>query len=71
MAATPLQLARFCYIIASTSEKTLGAKRDALVRYATGIALTLQSIKQSPIKAFAIPFLQLDLSIAERADASN
>jgi NitT/TauT family transport system substrate-binding protein len=69
----PPQLARFCYIIASTSEKTLAAKRDAIVRYATGIALTLQSIKQEPdkFKAFAIPFLQLDPAIAEHAYASN
>jgi len=69
----PPQLASFCYIIASASERTIAAKRDALVRYATGIALTLRSIKQDPekFKAFAIPFLELDPAIAERAYASN
>jgi len=69
----PPQLAQFCYIIASASERTVAAKRDALVRYATGIALTLRSIKQEPdkFKAFAIPFLELDPAIAERAYASN
>ncbi len=69
----PPALKSFCYIIASASEKTVAAKRDALVRYATGIALTLRSIKQEPdkFKAFAIPFLELDPAIAERAYASN
>jgi ABC-type nitrate/sulfonate/bicarbonate transport system substrate-binding protein len=69
----PPQLKQFCYIIASASEHTIATKREALVRYATGIALTLRSIKQEPdkFKAFAIPFLELDPAIAERAYASN
>ncbi|MEJ0017271.1 MAG: ABC transporter substrate-binding protein [Acetobacteraceae bacterium] len=74
MAANPPpQLARFCYIIASASERTIATKRDALVRYAAGIALALRAIKADPdkFKAFAIPFLELDPAIAERAYASN
>jgi len=69
----PPQLSSFCYIIASASDRTVAAKREALVRYATGIALTLRSIKAEPdkFKAFAIPFLELDPAIAERAYASN
>jgi sulfonate transport system substrate-binding protein len=69
----PPQLKNFCYIIASTSDKTLHDKREALIRYATGVALALRSIKQEPdkFKAAAIPFLQLDPSIAEGAFAGN
>ncbi len=69
----PPQLNHYCYIIASASERTIATKRDALVRYATGIALALRSVKQEPdkFKAFAIPFLELDPAIAERAYASN
>jgi len=69
----PPQLNHYCYIIASAAERTIATKRDALVRYATGIALALRSVKQEPdkFKAFAIPFLELDPAIAERAYASN
>lgn len=69
----PPQLEHFCYIIASTNDKVLHDKREALVRYAMGIALALRSISQEPgkFKAAAIPFLQLDPSIAEAAFAGN
>jgi NitT/TauT family transport system substrate-binding protein len=61
------------YIAATVAERTLNAKRDLLVRYATGIALTLQSIHRDPdrFKAFAIPFLELDPAIADRAFVAN
>jgi len=63
----------WCYIVGSVSEKTLTAKREPLIRYAMGVALTLRSIKQEPdrFKAFALKFLELDPSIAERAYESN
>ncbi len=71
----PPYLSSFCYITASLHERSLAnaSKRDALVRYATGIALTLRSIRQEPdkFKAFAVAFLELDPAVAERAYASN
>ena len=69
----PPFLDTWCYITATVSERTLTTKRDLLIRYATGIALTLRAMRQDParFKAFAIPFLELDPAIAERAFASN
>ena len=74
MAANPPpEFNPFCYIVASTAERTLASKRDALLRYATGITLTLRSIAAEPdrFRAFAVPYLELDPAIAERAFASN
>lgn len=74
MAANPPpQFAPYCYIIASCAERTLREKREALVRYAMGIALALRSIQRDPavFKGFAVPFLELDPAIADRAFASN
>lgn len=74
MAANPPpELAPYCYIIASCAERTLREKREALVRYVTGIAMALRSIQQdtAAFKEFAVPFLELDPSIADRAFASN
>lgn len=69
----PPALANYCYIIASTSDRALKDKREALVRYAAGIALTLRSINEEPdkFKAFAIPFLELDPAIAETAASAH
>ncbi len=69
----PPYLSSFCYITASTHERSLANKRDVLVRYATGIALALRSIRQEPdkFKSFALSFLELDPAIADRAYASN
>lgn len=74
MAANPpAALNPFLYIIASTHERTLRDKREALVRYAMGITLALRSIAadRAAFRAFAVPFLELDPSIAERAFTSN
>ena len=74
MAANPPpEFNPFCYIVASTAERTLNTKRDALLRYITGITLTLRSIAAEPdrFRAFAVPYLELDPSIADRAFASN
>ena len=46
----PEQLKEVQYIVASTAETTLANKRDALERYARGIALSLRSIKAEPEK---------------------
>ena len=69
----PPEFADYCYIVASTSEKLLKDKRDALLRYTAGLAMTLRAIKADPaaFKTFAVPFLELDPAIAERAFASN
>ena len=69
----PPEFSSYCYIIASASEQTLKDKREPLLRYATGLALALRAIKADPaaFKAFAVPFLELDPAIAERAFASN
>jgi ABC-type nitrate/sulfonate/bicarbonate transport system substrate-binding protein len=69
----PQFLDRWCYIAATVSDRTLAAKRELLVRYATGVALTLRSIRQDPerFKAFALPFLELDPAIVDRAWQSN
>ena len=63
----------FCYIVGSASLRSLAENREALVRYAMGIALALRSIDddQAAFKRFAVPFLELDPSIAEQAFASN
>jgi ABC-type nitrate/sulfonate/bicarbonate transport system substrate-binding protein len=74
MAANPPPyFSSFCYITATLHERSLASKRDTMVRYATGIALTLRSIRQEPdkFKAFAVSFLELDPAVAERAYASN
>jgi ABC-type nitrate/sulfonate/bicarbonate transport system substrate-binding protein len=69
----PPELTDFTYIICNTSEKTLHERRDALVRYVTGLALSLKSIHADPdqFKAFALPFLELDPAIAQSAFAGN
>jgi NitT/TauT family transport system substrate-binding protein len=69
----PPEFARFTYIICSTAEKTLHERREALVRYVAGLALSMKAISSEPekFKAFAIPYLQLDPSIAESAYAGN
>lgn len=46
----PPQMAEVQYIVASTAESTIAAKRDALERYCRGIALALRSIKSEPEK---------------------
>ena len=69
----PPELTEYTYIICNTAEKTLATRRDALVRYVTGLALALKSIHDDPakFKAFALPFLELDPAIAEKAFAGN
>lgn len=69
----PPELRDYTYIICNTSEKTLRERRDPLVRYVTGLALSMRAIQADPakFKAFAIPFLELDPSIAETAFAGN
>lgn len=49
----PEYLKEYQYIIASSAERTIGDKRDALVRYAKGIALALRSIATEPEKVSA------------------
>jgi NitT/TauT family transport system substrate-binding protein len=69
----PPEFQNFTYIICNTAEKTLHERRDALVRYVAGLALSLRSIRTEPakFKEFAIPFLELDPSIAENAFEGN
>ena len=69
----PPEFASYCYITAATSEKLMKDKREALLRYIAGLAMTLRAIKGDPaaFKAFAVPYLELDPAIAERAFASN
>ena len=69
----PLELSPYTYIICNTAEKTLRERRDALVRYVTGLALAMKSMTDEPakFKAFAIPFLELDPAIAELAFERN
>jgi ABC-type nitrate/sulfonate/bicarbonate transport system substrate-binding protein len=69
----PPELTPYCYIIATTSDRGLRDKREALTRYVMGIALALRSISAEPdkFKAFAVPFLELDPSIAEPAFNAN
>lgn len=69
----PPEFSSYCYITASTSEKAMADKREALIRYALGLAMALKAIKTdaAAFKAFAVPFLELDPAIAERAFASN
>jgi len=61
------------YIVASAHERTIASRRDVLVRYAHGIALTLRSIEREParFRDFALRWLELDPEIAERAFRSN
>ena len=63
----------FCYIVASCSLRALSENREALVRYAMGIALALRSIHADPLafKAFAVGYLELDAAIADAAFAAN
>lgn len=70
----PPELAEYQYIIASTAESTIKAKRDALVRYIRGIALALRSIDADPekFKAWAkVWFEGMDPAIFESAFANN
>ncbi len=46
----PPEFDQYLYIIASASEATLASKREALVRYAHGIAAALRSIATEPAK---------------------
>lgn len=74
MAANPpAELNPYCYIIASTAERTMRDKREAMVRYVMGITMALRAIAadKAAFKTFAVPFLELDPAIAERAFASN
>ena len=74
MAANPPpEFIPFLYIGASTSERVIATKREALVRYAHGLALALRAMRTEPerFRAFAVGWLELDPSIAERAFASN
>jgi ABC-type nitrate/sulfonate/bicarbonate transport system substrate-binding protein len=69
----PPEFSRYTYIICNSADKTIHDKRDALVRYVAGLAMSLKSIHDDPakFKAIAIPFLELDPSIAESAFAGN
>ncbi len=69
----PAELANYTYIICNTAVQTLQQKRDVLVRYVTGLALAMKSMHDEPakFKAFALPFLELDPAIAEKAFAGN
>jgi NitT/TauT family transport system substrate-binding protein len=74
MALNPPEAMReYQYIIASAHDRTIAQRRDALVRYAHGIALSLRSIQREndKFKEFALRWLELDPEIAERAFASN
>ncbi|CAH1651803.1 ABC transporter substrate-binding protein [Chelatococcus asaccharovorans] len=46
----PTEMKEVQYIVASSGEATIASKRDALERYARGIALSLRSIKNEPEK---------------------
>ena len=70
----PPFLAEYQYIIASAGEDTIKTKRDALVRYAKGIALALRSIsaEQDKFKAWAKDWFEgMDPDIFESAYANN
>lgn len=69
----PPELQDYTYIICNTSEKTLRERRDVLVRYVAGLALSMRAIHGEPakFKEFALKFLELDPSIAETAFAGN
>jgi len=69
----PAELKDYTYIICNTAVKTLHDRRDALVRYVTGLALAMKAIHDEPakFKTFALSFLELDPSIAESAFAGN
>jgi NitT/TauT family transport system substrate-binding protein len=69
----PPEFDRYTYITCSVGDKALHERRDALVRYVAGLALSLRAIKAEPekFKAFAVPYLQLDPIIAESAYAGN
>lgn len=69
----PPDLTPYTYIICNTAEKTLREKREPLIRFLHGLALSMKSIHAEPqrFKAFALKFLELDPSIAEQAFAGN
>jgi NitT/TauT family transport system substrate-binding protein len=70
----PTQLKEVQYIVASTGEATIASKRDALERYARGIALALRSIKTEPqkFKAWAKDWFEgLEPETFELAFANN
>ncbi|MFN3671281.1 MAG: ABC transporter substrate-binding protein [Bosea sp. (in: a-proteobacteria)] len=70
----PAQLKEVQYIVASSGEATIASKRDALERYARGIALALRSIKTEPqkFKAWAKGWFEgLEPETFELAFANN
>ncbi|MDR6872037.1 ABC-type nitrate/sulfonate/bicarbonate transport system substrate-binding protein [Bosea sp. BE125] len=70
----PAQLKEVQYIVASSGEATIASKRDALERYARGIALALRSIKSEPqkFKAWAKDWFEgLEPETFELAFANN
>ena len=70
----PPALSEVQYIVASAGEATIAAKRDQLVRYCRGIALSLRSIKNEPqkFKSWAQAWFEgLEPEIFEAAFANN
>jgi NitT/TauT family transport system substrate-binding protein len=67
------EFASYTFIICNTAIKTLNEKREGLVRYVTGLALSMRAIKADPakFKTFAIAHLELDPAFAEAAFAGN
>lgn len=70
----PPQMAEVQYIVASAGEETIATKRDALVRYCHGIALTQQSIAKEPekFKTWAKTWFEgIEPAVFELAFANN
>lgn len=70
----PAEMKEVQYIVASTGEATIASKRDALERYARGIALALRSIRSEPdkFKAWAKDWFEgLEPEVFELAFANN
>jgi NitT/TauT family transport system substrate-binding protein len=70
----PPQMAEVQFIVASAGERTIATKRDALVLYCRGLALTQQSIAKEPekFKAWAQGWFEgLEPSMFETAFANN
>lgn len=70
----PTEMAEVQYIVASAGEETIATKRDALVKYCRGLALTQSSIASDPqkFKAWAQGWFEgIEPAIFETAFANN
>lgn len=69
----PAALSPYQYIMATTGEETIAKRREDLVRYCRGLAMTQRAIRDEPekFKTWALEFLGLPPEVADVAFDNN